>query len=72
MKDHVQQHKDYEEHYRQNDLQPLLGANLKLVLARPRVGVARWQREFLVQQIGGLLHETAIVFRVQVDVDVAR
>jgi len=31
MENHVQQHEDYEKNYRENDFQPLLGSNLKLV-----------------------------------------
>src|SRR2546427_11477408 len=50
MKNHVQQQEDHEEDDREDELQPLLGAQFKLVLARPLVGEAGRQLELLPQQ----------------------
>src|ERR1700681_310345 len=71
VKDHIQQHEDYEEHDGKNEFQALFGTQLKFVLAGPLVGVSRRQSQFLLQQTRSLLYEAAIVARVQVDVDVA-
>ena len=71
MKDHIQQHEDYEEHDGKNEFQALFGTQLKFVFAGPLVGVSRRQSQFLLQQTRSLLYEAAIVARVQVDVDIA-
>src|SRR5713101_8461948 len=71
MKHHVEQHKDDKKDDRQNELQPLFGPEFELVLAGPFVSKAGRQREFLLQQIARMSDEAAVVFRVQIDVNVA-
>ena len=65
---HIQQHKDRDEDDRQNDLQPLLGAQFEFIFARPLQAVAGRQMEFLLQEFVGPGDEAAIVPSVQIQV----
>src|ERR1700730_300720 len=68
MKYHVEQQEDDAENHWQDQLQPLLRAQLKFVFAGPFVSVAGWQREFLTEQIVRAGDKASIVFRIQIDV----
>ena len=51
VKDQVQQQENHEEDDRQNQLQPLLGAQFEFVLSRPLKGVVGWQSQFVVKEL---------------------
>src|SRR5579884_2734348 len=57
VEDHIQQHKDDEEHDRQDDLQTCFCSLLKLVLASPAICVASRQAELVIKQALGFLNE---------------
>ena len=71
MEDHVEQQEDDEENHGQDDLESLFSAQLEFVFARPLEAVARRQSQFVVKKLVGPLHETSVVFRVQIDVHVS-
>src|SRR2546421_1147222 len=71
MKYHVEQHENHEEYDGQDNLEPLLGAQFKLVLAGPFVRVPRGQMNLLRQHVICSPHEVTIVPGIEVDVDVA-
>src|SRR5580704_17665847 len=71
MKHHVEQHKDDKKDDRQYELQPLFCPEFELVFAGPFVGEAGRQVEFFLEQIARIPDEAAVVFRIQIDVNVA-
>src|SRR5690242_17678021 len=71
MEGHIEQDEDDEEDDRNEDLQPLFRADLKLVLAGPLQRVPRWWMEVPDDCGFGLVYVTADVARDRVDVHVA-
>src|SRR6185312_3652259 len=71
VEDHVQQHENDEEYDGKDDLEPLFGAQFKLVFTGPAIGVADGQVQFLLQQIVGLVNEPAVILRLQIEIHVA-
>src|SRR5260370_40815402 len=71
MEDHIKEKKNDDKYNGKNNFQSLFGPQLKLVLARPLVAVSGRRFESLRQQLRGLVDEPAIVFGVEVNVDIA-
>src|SRR6266850_746508 len=70
MEHHVEEHKDDEEHYGKNNLETLLGPLFEFVFSCPLVGVSGLETELFTEEVLRCVHESAIVFRVEVDVHV--
>src|SRR6266404_3870841 len=70
MEHHVEEHKDDEEHDGKNNLETLLGPLFEFVFSCPLVGVSGLETELFTEEVLRGVHESAIVFRVEVDVHV--
>src|SRR5439155_25982356 len=70
VEDHIEEQEDHKEHDGKNYFETLLGALLKFVFSSPLVGLPWLQLELLGEEVVRRFHESAIVFGIEVDVDV--
>src|SRR5262249_19113592 len=68
---HVEQQKDGDEDNRQNDLEPLFGAQFELIFAGPFQAIADWQLKLFLKMAVGASDEAAIIPCVQIEINIA-